>query len=68
MTVTPAVTSTLLPAGFGNAVVVSQSWKWLTERFRYLPQVRRFFGEKLPGLACVRWNFQDSEGITPPRC
>jgi hypothetical protein len=54
-----AVTSTRLPAGFGNAVFASQSWKWLTERFAYLPQVRLFFGEKLPGLTPAIGNFQD---------
>jgi hypothetical protein len=48
-----AVTSTRLPAGFGKAVFASQSWKWLTQRFAYLPQVRLFFGEKLPGSAPV---------------
>jgi hypothetical protein len=63
-----AVTSTPLPAGFGNAVFASQSWKWLTKRFAYLPQVRLFFGEKLPGLDPVCWNFQDSEGLTALRC
>jgi len=63
-----AVTSTSLPAGFGNAVFASQSWKWLTERFAYLPQVRLFFDEKLPGLATVLENFQDSEGLTALRC
>jgi len=63
-----AVTSTPLPAGFGNAVFASQSRKWLTERFAYLPQVRRYFGEKLPGLTPVCGNFQVSEGVTPLRC
>jgi len=63
-----AVTSTRLPAGFGNAVFASQSWKWLTERFAYLPQARLFFAEKLPGLTPVYGNFQDSEGLTALRC
>jgi hypothetical protein len=63
-----AVTSTRLPAGFGNAVFASQSWKWLTERFAYLPQVRLFFAEKLPGLPPVYGSFQDSEGLTALRC
>jgi hypothetical protein len=62
------VTSTPLPAGFGNAVFVSQPWKWLTERFGYLPQVRLFFGENLPRLAVVCGNFQGSEGLTALRC
>jgi hypothetical protein len=63
-----AVTPTPLPAGFGNAGFASQSWKWLTERFAYLPQVRLFFGEKLPGLTPVYGKFHDSEGFTAPRC
>src|ERR1700733_13537767 len=29
----------------GSDVFASQSWKWLTERLAYLPQVRLVFGE-----------------------
>src|SRR6478735_2402669 len=32
----------------GSEVFVSQSRKWLTERFAYLPQVRLVFDEQLP--------------------
>jgi hypothetical protein len=32
----------------GSEVFVSQSRKWLTERFAYLPQVRLVFAEELP--------------------
>jgi hypothetical protein len=63
-----AVTSIRLPAGFGNAVFASQSWKWLTERFAHSPQVRLFFVEKLPGLTPACGNFQDSEGLAALRC
>jgi hypothetical protein len=35
----------------GSEVFVSQSWKWLTERLTYLPQVRLVFGEVLPQSA-----------------
>jgi hypothetical protein len=45
---------------FGNAVFASQPQKWLTERFAYLPQVRRFFDENLPGLAQASGNFHNS--------
>jgi hypothetical protein len=38
-------------------VSASQSRKWLTERLRYLPQVRRFFGEELPQLSKANANF-----------
>jgi hypothetical protein len=55
-----AVTQLPLPAGFGNAVSGSQPQKWLTERFAYLPQVRRFFDEKWPRSTQGSRNFQGS--------
>jgi hypothetical protein len=35
----------------------SQSWKWLTERLAYLPQVRLVFGEELLQFAGANENF-----------
>jgi hypothetical protein len=50
----------ILPANrSGSEVFVSQSWKWLTERFGYLPQVRLVFVEELPQLAKPGENFED---------
>jgi hypothetical protein len=43
----------------GCGVFVSQSWKWLTERFSSLPQVRLVFGCGLPQLAAANENFVD---------
>jgi hypothetical protein len=43
----------------GVAVFVSQSRKWLTERFAYLPQVRLVFGKVLPKSAGSGENFED---------
>jgi hypothetical protein len=43
----------------GSEVFVSQSWKWLTERFAYLPQVRLVFDEELPQLADPNENFEE---------
>jgi hypothetical protein len=43
----------------GSEVFVSQSWKWLTERLAYLPQVRLVFGEQLPQLVKRYENFED---------
>jgi len=43
----------------GSEVFVSQTWKWLRERFGYLPQVRLVFGEKLSQLANAVENFVD---------
>jgi hypothetical protein len=62
-----AITRFPLRAGFGSAVFASQSWNWLTERFAYPPQVRRFFDEKSTVLARAIGNFQHSEDLTPPR-
>jgi hypothetical protein len=63
-----AVTRLPLPAGFGNAVFASQSRKWLMERIVYSPQVRRFFGEKLPRLATANGNFLRPEGLAALPC
>jgi hypothetical protein len=41
----------------GSDVFTSQSWKWLTERLAYLPQVRLVFGEELPQFAGPAKNF-----------
>jgi len=43
----------------GSEVLVSQSWKWLTERLAYLPQVRLVFGKELPELVSPNWNFKE---------
>jgi hypothetical protein len=43
----------------GSEVLVSQSRKWLTERFTYLPQVRLVFGEELPQLPGSNKNFME---------
>jgi hypothetical protein len=44
----------------GSGVFASQSWKWLTERLAYLPQVCLVFDEELPQLAASSENFEDS--------
>ena len=58
-----AVTRFPLPAGFGSAVFVSQSWNWLTKRWGgrwgWRPQVCLFFGEKSPRSVNTNGNFQD---------
>jgi hypothetical protein len=41
----------------GSEVWASQSWKWLTERFAYAPQVRLVFDEELPQWADAERNF-----------
>jgi hypothetical protein len=43
----------------GSDVFASQSQKWLTERFAYLPQVRLVFGEGSPQSTVVNRNFED---------
>jgi hypothetical protein len=43
-----------------SEVLASQSREWLTERFVFLPQVRRFFGEELPQLSKAHANSEDS--------
>jgi hypothetical protein len=43
-----AITQISPPDRSGSALFDSQSWKWLTERLAYLPQVRLVFGEVLP--------------------
>jgi hypothetical protein len=43
----------------GSEVFVSQSWKWLTERLAYLPQVRLVFGEELPQSVSSNENFEE---------
>jgi hypothetical protein len=43
----------------GSEVLVSQSWKWLTERFACLPQVRLVFDEELPQSAGPNQNFEE---------
>jgi len=42
----------------GSEVFVSQSWKWLTERLAYLPQVRLVFDEVLPNFMDRAQNFE----------
>jgi hypothetical protein len=44
--------------GLRSEVRISQSRKWLMERFAYLPQVRLVFGEELtqfPGATRILW-------------
>jgi hypothetical protein len=45
--------------GSGIEVSTSQSWKWLTERLAYLPQVRLVFGEDLPQSTAGIENFKE---------
>jgi hypothetical protein len=52
----------------GREVFASQSQKWLTERFAYLPQVRLVFGEKLPRLSRSIENFEALQDLTALRC
>jgi hypothetical protein len=54
-----AITQFSLAGRSGSEVFVSQSWKWLTERLAYLPQVRLVFGEQLPQLTKRYGNFED---------
>jgi hypothetical protein len=42
----------------GSEVLVSQSWKRLTERLAHLPQVRLVFGEVLPQSGTQDENFK----------
>jgi hypothetical protein len=53
---------------FGSEVFASQPWNWLMERLAYLPQVRLFFGEKLPQSDRENGNFEEPQGLTGPRC
>jgi hypothetical protein len=48
----------LLPDRSGSDLFDSQSWKWLTERLAYLPQVRLVFDEELPQSAGAAKNFK----------
>jgi hypothetical protein len=47
------------PDRSGSEAFVSQSRKWLTERFGYLPQVRLVSGEELPQLIVSKENFEE---------
>jgi hypothetical protein len=49
----------LLAHRSGSEVFGSQSRKWLTERFAYLPQVRLVFGEKLPQFVGLNEKFEE---------
>jgi hypothetical protein len=55
-----AITQISPPDRSGSDVFDSQSWKWLTERLAYLPQVRLVFGEELPQSAAEAENFEAS--------
>jgi hypothetical protein len=48
-----------LPHGSDGGIFASQSRKWLTERFAYMPQVRLVFGEELPRSASPNENFEE---------
>jgi hypothetical protein len=54
-----AIPQNSLPDGSDIGVFDSQSWKWLTERLAYLPQVRLVFGEQLPQSAHPNENFEE---------
>jgi hypothetical protein len=54
-----AIPQISLPHRSESGVFDSQSWKWLTERLAYLPQVRLVFGEELPQLADPNQNFEE---------
>jgi hypothetical protein len=43
----------------GSGAFTSQSWKWLTERMVYSPQVRLVFAEESPEFAPSTGNFED---------
>jgi hypothetical protein len=53
-----AITRIPRPDRSGSGLFDSQSWKWLTERLAYLPQVRLVFGEVLPKSAQGPENFE----------
>jgi hypothetical protein len=54
-----AIPQISLPHRSESGVFDSQSWKWLTERLAYLPQVCLVFGEELPQLADPNQNFEE---------
>jgi hypothetical protein len=54
-----AITQLSPPDGFRGDVRLSQSRKWLMERFAYMPQVRLVFGEELTQLPRANENFVD---------
>jgi hypothetical protein len=54
-----AIPQISLPHCSDGRVFDSQSWKWLTERLAFLPQVRLVFGEELPQLAGLNQNFEE---------
>jgi hypothetical protein len=56
------------PDRSGSEVFASQSWKWLTERFGYLPQVCLVFSEELPQLIALDENFEEPQGLMAPGC
>jgi hypothetical protein len=47
------------PERSDDKVFASQSWKWLTERLAYPPQVRLVFGEESPQSVGTRKNFEE---------
>jgi hypothetical protein len=53
-----AITQISLPDRSGSDLFDSQSWKWLTERLAYPPQVCLVFGEVLPKFADAAQNFE----------
>jgi hypothetical protein len=53
-----AITQISPPDRSGSDLFDSQSWKWLTERLAYLPQVRLVFGKVLPKSAEAARNFE----------
>jgi hypothetical protein len=53
-----AITQISLPDRSGSGLFDSQSWKWLTERLAYLPQVRLVFDEVLPKFVGAAQNFE----------
>jgi hypothetical protein len=53
-----AITQICPPDRSGGDLFDSQSWKWLTERLAYLPQVRLVFGEVLPKFPGAAQNFE----------
>jgi hypothetical protein len=54
-----AIPQISLPRCSDSGVFDSQSWKWLTQRLAYLPQVRLVFGEELPQFAGANENFEE---------
>jgi hypothetical protein len=53
-----AITQISPPDRSGSGLFDSQSWKWLTERLAYPPQVRLVFGEVLPQFEDAAKNFE----------